>query len=85
MEIKQRIIDNKRKKETEKRASAAKRNERKQGVQEGNKLREERMEALKKEFLGVTVESFRKSIGRYLTGTEDIEWAKKIIKSKMKT
>ena len=85
MEIKQRIIDDRRKKETEKRAHATKRNEGKQGVQEGNKLQEERMEALKKEFMGATVESFRKSIGRYLTGTEDIEWAKKIIQSKMKT
>ena len=60
MEIKQRIIDNKRKKETEKRSSTAKRNERKQGVQEGNKLREERMEALKKEFMGGDSRIFQK-------------------------
>ena len=44
------------------------------------------MDLLKKYVtLKVTVESFRKGIGRYLLGTEDIEWAKKTIKRKIKT
>ena len=105
VKIKQRIIDDKRKKETEKRASTAKRNEGKQGVQEGqtmggkngsikeriparkdSRAENEIMDLLKKYVtLKVTVESFRKSIGRYLLGTEDIEWAKKTIRRKMKT